>query len=32
MKTVTLAALALIGASFAAVPASAMPANQGIAK
>jgi hypothetical protein len=32
MKTVTLAALALIGASFAATPASAMPSNQGIAK
>jgi hypothetical protein len=31
MKTVTWAALALMGASFA-VPATAMPANQGIAK
>jgi hypothetical protein len=32
MKSTTLAALALIGASFAATPASAMPLNQGIAK
>jgi hypothetical protein len=32
MKTVTLAALALMGASFAATPAPAMPVNQGIAK
>ena len=32
MKTVTLAALALIGASFAVTPASALPLNQGIAK